>query len=62
MHDEMVRLVEWMMDLKRRYHETDDERLRTQLGHAINATDSAIDALVYQLYELTNEEIALISY
>ena len=50
------------MDLKRRYHETDDERLRTQLDHAINATDSAIDALVYQLYELTNEEIALISY
>ncbi|HEC93578.1 MAG TPA: hypothetical protein ENI51_11465 [Candidatus Atribacteria bacterium] len=60
MHDEMVRLVERMMDLKRRYHETDDERLRTQLDHAINATDSAIDALVYRLYGLTDEEIRIV--
>ncbi|HEC88524.1 MAG TPA: hypothetical protein ENI52_04315 [Thermoplasmata archaeon] len=60
MHDEMVRLVERMMDLKRRYHETDDEHLRTQLDHAINATDSAIDALVYRLYGLTDEEIRIV--
>jgi len=47
MHDEMVRLVERMMDLKRRYYETTDRRLRQQLDHAIKATDANIDRLVY---------------
>jgi len=35
MHDEMVRLVERMMDLKKRYHDTEDARLHQQLGSAI---------------------------
>jgi len=60
MHDEMVRLVERMMDLKKRYHDTTDERLRQQLDHAIKATDEQIDQLVYKLYNLTDEEIRIV--
>ena len=61
MHDEVVRLVERMMDLKLRYYETEDVRLRTQLDHAIKATDEQIDNLVYKLYNLTEEEIRIIN-
>jgi type I restriction-modification system DNA methylase subunit len=60
MHDEMVRLVERMMDLKKRYHDTEDARLRQQLDHAIKATDEQIDNLVYKLYNLTDEEIRVV--
>jgi type I restriction-modification system DNA methylase subunit len=60
MHDEMVHLVDRMMDLKKRYYETSDERLRQQLDHAINATDEQIDHLVYKLYNLTDDEISVV--
>jgi len=60
MHDEVVRLVERMMDLKKRYYDTTDERLKGQLDHAIKATDEQIDNLVYKLYNLTEEEIRIV--
>jgi len=49
-----------MMDLKNRYYETEDERLRQQLGSAIKATDEQIDHLVYKLYNLTDDVIAVV--
>ena len=36
------------------------ERDRATLANAVAATDRAIDALVYELYGLTPEEIALV--
>jgi hypothetical protein len=36
------------------------ERERTVIGHQISATDRQIDRLVYELYELTDEEIRIV--
>jgi len=60
MHDEVVSLVERMMILKKRYNDITEEQLRTQLDHAIKATDEQIDHLVYKLYNLTDEEIRVV--
>jgi len=60
MHDEVVSLVERMMILKKRYNDITEEQLRTQLDHAIKATDEQIDQLVYKLYNLTDEEIRVV--
>jgi predicted nucleic acid-binding Zn-ribbon protein len=60
MHDEVVSLVERMMILKKRYNDITDEKVRQQLDHAIKATDEQIDQLVYKLYNLTEEEIAVV--
>ncbi len=36
------------------------ERERTVVGHQISATDRQIDRLVYELYELTDQEIRVV--
>jgi hypothetical protein len=36
------------------------EHEKTLLSRQIGATDAAIDALVYELYGLTDEEIAIV--
>lgn len=59
-HDGVVRLVERMMDLKKQYYETDDKRKRDRLSLEIKTTDAQIDALVYKLYDLTDDEIAIV--
>jgi len=62
MHEEMVRLVERMLELHRRkaaLHDTPTEELR-ELEREIERTDGEIDALVYRLYGLTEEEIAVV--
>ncbi len=56
----MVALVERMLDLHKQLSAAtlpyDRERLRRQ----IEATDREIDDLVYELYDLTDEEIKLV--
>jgi hypothetical protein len=63
-HDKLVALVEQMLDLKKREHEaaqgTGTEQLHTQLGRLIQAVDRQIDALVYGLYNLTEDEIEVV--
>jgi hypothetical protein len=56
----MVALVDKMLALtpKLRAARTDAERQTLQ--NAVTATDQQIDALVYELYGLTPEEIALV--
>ncbi len=54
----MVALVERMLELNKRTPATPQEQLEVQ--RAIAATDRQIDALVYQLYELSPEEIAIV--
>ena len=59
-HDRIVALVEQMLDLRKKLSETRDPRTREQLQRRIDATDAQIDRLVYELYELTEEEIKVV--
>ncbi|MGB9594228.1 MAG: TaqI-like C-terminal specificity domain-containing protein, partial [Anaerolineae bacterium] len=62
MHDRMVALVEEMLRLKREHAEAEAalEDRRHDLARAIERTDREIDRLVYQLYGLTEDEIAIV--
>lgn len=60
-HDRMVGLVELMLSLHESLAEARIERERTTLGYRITAIERQIDQLVYDLYELTDEEIALVN-
>ncbi len=59
-HDRMVGLVEQMLDLHRRLPAAKTPQAVRLLQQQIDLTDKAIDALVYELYGLTAEEIALV--
>ncbi|MDD5515460.1 MAG: N-6 DNA methylase [Synergistales bacterium] len=59
-HDKMVALVERMLDLHKRLAEMKAGHEKTLLQRQIEATDKQIDALVYELYGLTEEEIKII--
>jgi len=59
-HDKMVSLVEKMLDLHRRLSESKTCSEKTILSRQIEATDRQIDGLVYELYGLTEEEIAIV--
>ncbi len=55
----MVALVEDMLELHKRLAAKSDAD-KQRLQRAINATDRKIDALVYELYGLTDEEIRIV--
>jgi hypothetical protein len=61
-HDRLVALVETMLALKRDHAAATDalSERRHELAGDIARTDRQIDALVYQLYGLTDDDIALI--
>ena len=59
-HDKLVALVDKMLVLVPRLRAAKSERERETLQNAVSATDRAIDALVYELYGLTADEIALV--
>ena len=59
-HDRMVSLVETMLDLNRRLAGARMGQDKIFISREIEATDARIDALVYELYGLSEEEIALI--
>jgi len=59
-HDKMVSLVERMLDLHKRLAATKNPNDQTRLQSQIDATDREIDRLVYDLYGLTDEEIAIV--
>jgi len=59
-HDQMVALVERMLDLHKRLAAAQLPQERTMLQRQIEATDKQIDRLVYELYGLTEEEIAIV--
>ena len=59
-HQQMVGLVERMLELHEKLAGAKIERERTVIGHQIAATDRQIDRLVYDLYGLTDEEIAVV--
>ena len=59
-HDQMVDLVERMLDLRKRLAKTEADHEKTLLQRRIEATDKQIDRLIYELYELTEEEIKIV--
>ena len=57
-HDKMVSLVERMLELHKRNPRTPQEQ--EMVKREIESTDRRIDALVYELYGLTEEEIGIV--
>jgi type II restriction/modification system DNA methylase subunit YeeA len=52
--------VEQMLELHEQLAKTTTETDKAMLQRQINATDRQIDNLVYELYELTPEEIVIV--
>jgi len=59
-HDRMVSLVTRMLDLHQRVAAEQTPHVKTALQRQIEATDRQIDALVYELYGLTEAEVAVV--
>ena len=59
-HDRMVVLVEQMLKLHKDLAAALTPDLKTSLQRQIDATDTQIDHLVYDLYGLTDEEIRVV--
>ena len=59
-HDRMVSLVERMLELHKQLAAAKTEYAKTNLQRQIDATDAQIDQLVYELYELTPDEIKIV--
>ena len=59
-HDKLVALVDKMLTLTPKLRAETNDAKRAVLQNAVDATDHQIDQLVYKLYELTPEEIALV--
>jgi len=59
-HDRMVSLVQRMLELHKRLQEASTDHEKTLLQRQIAAADREIDQLVYELYDLTPEEIAIV--
>lgn len=60
-HAKMVQLVESMLALHRHKASANTQTEQDQLQRQISATDRAIDALVYELYGLTEDEVRVVS-
>ncbi len=59
-HDRMVGLVQQMLDLNKHLAEAKAPQTKTVLQRQIETTDRQIDRLVYELYELTEDEIKIV--
>lgn len=55
-HDKLITLVEMMLALNKRLPDTRTEQEQTIIKRQIAVTDKEIDNLVYDLYQLTDEE------
>jgi hypothetical protein len=60
LHDRMDAWVEQMLALHRQLAAARTPPERTVLQNQIDATDAQIDRLVYELYGLTHDEIAIV--
>ncbi|KAF5435465.1 Type I restriction-modification system, DNA methylase subunit [Candidatus Methanophagaceae archaeon] len=59
-HDKLVALVENMLELQKKYHETRMEIDKGLYEQQIRIVDAQIDRLVYDLYGLTEEEVKVV--
>ena len=59
-HDKMVTLVERMLALHKQKAEVKTDHEKNLVERQIEATDKQMDALVYELYGMTEEEIRIV--
>jgi len=59
-HDQMVKIVERMLALHKQLTAAKTGQDKTMIQRQITTTGSQIDRLVYELYDLTDEEIAIV--
>ncbi len=59
-HDRIVKLVDRMLDLHKRLTKAKVPAEKTRIQRQINTADNQIDKLVYELYNLTKEEIKIV--
>ena len=59
-HDQMVRLVDQMLELNKKLAESKMPQTTEMLRRQIEKTDRQIEHLVYELYDLTEEEIKIV--
>jgi hypothetical protein len=59
-HDKMVGLVETMLKLHKDLPKVKIPHEQESLKRTIAATDAQIDALVYEMYGLTEDEIRIV--
>jgi hypothetical protein len=59
-HDKLVSLVDQMLFLKKKEQAETVPQTKTMIGRQIQAVDAQIDALVYELYGLTEDEIKIV--
>ncbi len=59
-HDKLVGLVEQMLDAKLKLTEANTAKDKQFWTRFCSSLDSQIDNLVYELYELTDDEIAMV--
>ncbi|MGH7770636.1 MAG: Eco57I restriction-modification methylase domain-containing protein [Candidatus Binatia bacterium] len=59
--DKMILLVEQMLELHKQLQSAKNPNDKTRLQREIEATDHQIDQLVYELYDLTEEEIRIVT-
>ncbi len=60
LHDKIVPLVAQMLSLNKQLSGAKTDHEKTSLQRQIDSTDRQIDRLVYELYELTEEEIRIV--
>jgi hypothetical protein len=56
-HDNLVSLVDKMLELKQKEAAEPNQQLKTMIARQIGGVDKAIDAAVYELYNLSEDEI-----
>ncbi len=59
-NEKMVSLIESMVTLQKQLYAAKSEAQKVVMQRQIDATDAEIDRLVYSLYDLTEEEIAIV--
>jgi hypothetical protein len=59
-HGQISQLVKFMLSLKKQLAMANSESQKEIIQRQVDATDAEIDRLVYELYGLTNEEIAIV--
>ena len=59
-HDKLVGLVDSMLELQNKYHETRMDRDKELYERQIKRVDAQIDRLVYDLYGLMEEEVKVV--
>ncbi|NOR77289.1 MAG: hypothetical protein GQ523_02400 [Methanophagales archaeon] len=59
-HDKLVALVDNLLGLQKKNHETGMERDKELYERQIKIVDVQIDKLVYDLYGLTEEEVKVV--